>query len=88
MGVVGNAEKVSQDLTETINSGFLQYNVVETYQVLTDNREDPPAIALTAPGLPAIGQIAIVNGTTFSTAVAVKLFSITSVSCLISCSFI
>ena len=64
MGVVGSANKVSENLSETIVNGFVQYTVSQVFQVLTDNRTDPPSVALTAAGLPGIGQVALVAGTT------------------------
>lgn len=60
---MATATMIGESLTESVSDGFLNYNIQQVYQVIADNRDDPPSVALNASGLPAIGQVAVVAGT-------------------------
>ena len=58
------AELLSQTLSQTIVNGFVQYQLVQTYQVLVPTRTTGPVAVINEVGLPLIGQSTIVDGIT------------------------
>jgi hypothetical protein len=58
----GPALLIGDDLTESIREGFKRLDLVRTYQVITTSRTDSSFTALSAPGLPPLGNKVIASG--------------------------
>lgn len=58
-----SVDLISEDLTESLKRGFLQYDLVRIYQVITDARSDGPVTVLSSSSLPAIGSALVIGST-------------------------
>ncbi len=56
------AEFLNESLIESMEGGFLQYDLTRTYQVITSDRLNGVGTVLSDAGLPLLGQPLIVNG--------------------------